>query len=468
MSREKELAKNTAILTFGKICTQCISFLLLPLYTALLNASEYGRFDLLITYGTLLIPLVNWQFDQGIFRFMLEYRHDKRKQKGLFSTIVVANTVQSILFFTVFKLIDRQLNIPYGNFLVWYVILHVYTALFMQFARGLGQNKIYAFASFISAAFTIVLNVIFLVHFKWGLKGLLMATLASQFITILYLSRTICVWKYFSIKVISKEIYYSVKKYSIPLIPNNLAWWVVNVSDRTIVSYILGLTANGIYTVANKFSGFFIQFYNIFNLSWTETVALHYQDEDRDTFLSETITVIYKLFASTCFLICAVMPFVFPIIINERYSDAYWQIIILMYAMLLRVIVGLYSSVYVAQKNSKVIAYTSVASAIINIMVHIICIGKIGLYAASLSTLVAFGTMALIRYKDINKMIKMRISNQAIFSSVGIAVILLITYYINIIFLNIGMLLLVILYCIWLNRDIIVLLKKIRIKDINI
>ena len=55
MSRKTELAKNTAILTVGKLCTQCISFFLLPLYTAILSTEEYGTFDLLVTYSTLLL-----------------------------------------------------------------------------------------------------------------------------------------------------------------------------------------------------------------------------------------------------------------------------------------------------------------------------------------------------------------------------------------------------------------------------
>ena len=76
MSRKTELAKNTAILTVGKLCTQCISFFLLPLYTAILSTEEYGTFDLLVTYSTLLLPLVNWQLDQGLFRFMLDYSKD--------------------------------------------------------------------------------------------------------------------------------------------------------------------------------------------------------------------------------------------------------------------------------------------------------------------------------------------------------------------------------------------------------
>ena len=53
MSRKTELAKNTAILTVGKLCTQCISFFLLPLYTAILSTEEYGTFDLLVTYSAL-------------------------------------------------------------------------------------------------------------------------------------------------------------------------------------------------------------------------------------------------------------------------------------------------------------------------------------------------------------------------------------------------------------------------------
>lgn len=42
MTKEKELIKNTAIITFGKICTQLVGFFLLPLYTAVLSTVEYG------------------------------------------------------------------------------------------------------------------------------------------------------------------------------------------------------------------------------------------------------------------------------------------------------------------------------------------------------------------------------------------------------------------------------------------
>lgn len=40
--------------------------------------------------------------------------------------------------------------------------------------------------------------------------------------------------------------------YSLPLIPNAILWWVMQVSDRYILTLFLGVAANGLYTVAAK------------------------------------------------------------------------------------------------------------------------------------------------------------------------------------------------------------------------
>ena len=74
MNREKQLIKNTAIITIGKICTQMISFFLLPLYTAILTAEEYGIVDLLNTLVSLLIPIITFQIEQALFRYLIDAR----------------------------------------------------------------------------------------------------------------------------------------------------------------------------------------------------------------------------------------------------------------------------------------------------------------------------------------------------------------------------------------------------------
>ena len=431
MSRQKDLAKNTAILTVGKVCTQCISFFLLPLYTAILSAEDYGTFDLFVTYATLLLPLINWQLDQGLFRFMLDYRGNKDEQKKLFSTLLLSSTAQNIIYVILFICIEPFLKIENAYFLLLYVVLQVYNALFLQFVRGLGYSIKYTIASFISASATTVLNVIALVFLRMGLQGLFVSTLTAQLLTLIYLVVSSRSWEYFSLKNARIGTFKKVGTYSIPLIPNNLAWWVVNASDRTIISHVLGTAANGIYSVANRFPNVFINFYNILNLSWTETVSLHYNDEDRDEFLTDTMTSLVKLFVAACLGIVACMPFVFPIMVNAKYNAAYNQILILMYAMLFRVLVGLYSCVYVAQKNAKKIAYTSISAAIINITVDLILINKIQVFAASLSTLVAFLSMFIVRYIDVNKTVHMRIKKPIAVGSVLLSVMLIGTYYCN-------------------------------------
>ena len=451
LSRGKELAKNTAILTFGKVCTQFISFFLLPLYTAILDTAEYGTYDLLITYATLLLPLFNWQLDQGVFRFMLEVRDNRAGQTKLFSTIFSANTAQSAAYVAILLLVSKFVDLPNVWFLAAYVVALIYLNLLLQFARGQGRNVVYAVAGFISASATVVFNVITLVVLKLGLNGLYISTLAAYFLAVAYLFFALKPWRYLRIKQVKLSVLKTVCRYSLPLIPNNLAWWVVNVSDRLIVSHILGVGQNGIYTVANKFSNVFISFYNIFNLSWTESVSLHYQDEDRDRFLSETITTLYKLFSCACLGIVALMPFIFPILINESYGEAYPQVPILMYAMLMRVIVGLYSCIYIAMKNTKKVAYTSAAAAVINIVLHLLLINKIGLFAASISTFVAFGSMAVIRYIDVNRYVKMKISTPVLVSSFVLGIALMISYYQQNTVLDVIFLIIVCVYAVAMN-----------------
>ena len=54
MSKNKELVKNTTIVAVGRLSTQFLSFLLLPLFTKYLTSEDYGIVDLITTYVALL------------------------------------------------------------------------------------------------------------------------------------------------------------------------------------------------------------------------------------------------------------------------------------------------------------------------------------------------------------------------------------------------------------------------------
>ena len=470
MNRQKELAKNTIILTVGKICTQFVSFLLLPLYTALLIPAEFGIVDLYNTYIALLTPVCNWQFENGLFRFMIDYRNDPEKQKALFSTVFVTNILQAMGYLLFFVLLQGFISSEYKIFLAADVVTNIFLNTLLQFPRGLGKNGIYSIASFLSAATTVIFNVVFIAGFRWGALGMFIATLLAKMITCTYLICTMKTWKYFSFKSFDKVVLKSVTKYSIPLVPNQLSWWVVGASDRTIVAHFISVTANGIYSVANKFSTVFVTFYNIFNLSWTESVSLHMNDDDRDIFLTDIINTMFNLFAAVDIGIIACMPFVFNLMVNNLYVDAYYQIPILMIAVLFQVIVGLYSVIYVALKKSTEIAKTSFLAAIINITVDLALIRFIGLYAASVSTLIAYLAMALYRYFDVKRYVSVCLRKKYIFLTFIVGMITIIAYYSRNTFSCAGALIIAVAYAISINWQFLMsILRQIiyKVKNTN-
>ena len=460
MGKKQELVKNTVIITIGKICTQFLSFFLLPLYTAVLTTAEYGTVDLLMTYQQLIGYIIFFQIEQAIFRFLIEVRKQEKETSEIVSSCFGFAIIQAVFLAVVFVLIMLITGYMYSIYLYFYVIAVILSGLMLQIARGLGKNQIYALGSFISAISTIVLNIVFLVVFDFGVQGMLTSYILGNFLCAVAVFFILHIYRYLKITNFRLDILKKCLSYSIPLVPNALSWWIMSASDRTIVAYMLGTSFNGLLTVANKFSTAFTSFYTIFNLSWTESAALHIHDEDASIFFKGVIHRVYKLFSAAAIGIIAVMPFVFNVLVNKNYADAYYQIPIYMLASLCQAFQGMYSVIYVALKKTKDIAKTTTISALINIVVDFALIKIVGLYAASVSTLISYLFLCVWRYFDLQKYMDVRFNPKLLFSSIVVAIIVCITYYIQNIILSLAALAIAIIYAIILNKEILLIILK--------
>ena len=126
MNREKQLVKNTVIITIGKICTQLITFLLLPLYTGILSTEEYGIVDLLNTLVSLLLPLVTFQVEQAMFRELIEVRSKEKNKTEIISTGIISVIFQCFLFLVLFAIISPFVHNDYKLFLATNVITYIF------------------------------------------------------------------------------------------------------------------------------------------------------------------------------------------------------------------------------------------------------------------------------------------------------------------------------------------------------
>ncbi len=452
MNKEKQLLKNTTIVTIGKIATQLITFFLLPIYTAVLTQEEYGVVDLLNTLVSLFLPIVTLQIEQGVFRYLIDYRENKEKQKEVITSIMKFLFIQIFIYAIVFLCASVWINNSYKYFLAGNLIVAMFSSVLLQICRGLGDNKKYAIGSFLAGAITVILNVIFIVIFHWGAYGMLTATLLANIVCVIYLFIGKKIYTYINIKKYNKKLLKEIVKYSIPLVPNMVSWWIVDASDRSIISAILGIGKNGIYSTANKFTNVFASLYSVFNITWTESAAININSEERDAFFSRILDVTLRFFGALAIGIIAFMPFVFPILINEKFAEAYNQIPILMVGSMFNVLVSFIGSIYVAKKITKEIAKTSIIAAIINVTINLGLIKWIGLYSASISTLIAYMSMFIYRYIDSRKYVKLNVNKNMVGSMILVLILSIYCYYRKYTILNIINAVIVFIYAVIINR----------------
>lgn len=463
MDRNREFVKNTVILFIGKFATQFMSLLLLPLFTHYLLSEDYGIVDLFQTYISLFIPILTLRIDSAIFRFLIDKRNDENGKKKVVSNILLILLMGLVPTFILGLIIFNFLNIKYIGYVIVNLLILMLSSVVLQILRGLGKNKEYSIASIITGATTLIGNVILILCFNIGAESILISSSIANFICVLYVCIKVKIVNLIDLKSIDKKEIKNILKYSLPMIPNSLSWWVVNVSDRTIISTFLGVAYNGIYTVSCKFSNILNSVYSIFNMSWQETAILHIKDMDKDEFFSKMINKIFMFFSSISILIIAFLPFVYDIIIGDNYISSYSYIPILLYANSWNVLIGLIGGIYVAVKRTKKIANTTIMSAALNIIINIILIKFIGLYAAAISTLISYLIIGIYRYIDCKKYVNLKLDFKVIILFTIIFIISSILYIININYLCILNLFFVSIYVIILNRDMInIILRKIK------
>ena len=438
MTREKSLIKNTLIITIGKVCTQMITFFLLPLYTGVLSVSEYGTVDLLNTLVALLLPIVTFQIEMAVFRELIENRNNKFEKIEIISTSIISVFVHCLIFFLLFAFASSFIKNNYKLFLVINVIASIFNSLFLQIARGFGDNTRYAIASFLSAFFTVISNVLFLVVFKFKVEGMLLGTFMGQCVSSIYMFSSLKLYKYISILNFNMETLKELWKFSLPMIPNQISWWIFSSSDRIIVTSFLGLSATGLLAASSKFSSTLTTVYSFFGMSFTESIIEHINDEDINVYFNKMFRMVLNLFVSMGIGMIACMPFIYPIMINSKFNDGYKLVPILIVASLFYIIVGMLAVIYVAKRDTKAVSKTSIISSIINIISHLILIKYIGLYAAAISTFLSYFVLAIYRLMDVgDKFFSVKLVKKDFRITILVLIIVMIAYYINNFYLNI-------------------------------
>lgn len=467
MSREGKLAKNTLIIAFGTFLPKLASFITLPILTGELTKAEYGTYDLITVLVSLLLPAATLQIQSAAFRFLIEVRSDESEIKSIVSSIVAFILPTSIIPLIVLYFILYNQSILVRVFICLYFFADIIVNAARQICRGLSKNLDYSISAIISACGKTVFAIICVYLLKMGLAGTVISLFISSTISFLYLFFKVKLYKYISPNYFSYIKLKEMLKYSWPMVPNSMSGWVMRVSDRFVVTAFMGLGANAVYSVANKIPSLLTLALTTFSMAWQENATIVAKDSDSAEYYSAMYRTLFHIIAGFFGVLIALTPMLFRVLIKGDYDDAYDQMPILFMAMIFYSMSSYIGGIYMAYKDSKSVGWTTIAAATSNIIIDLASIKWIGLYAASLSTLISYVFLLVFRLKDIRRYVVLKINHVKLTGIVFVLTIECVLYYIkswycNIVNLIIGLIILVVL-----NKNLINAIIKRCIKMVH-
>ena len=432
MNEKRRLYKNTAIIGIGSMATKLVSFFLLPLYTSILATEEYGNYDFIVALVSFIAPVLSLLVSESMFRFLIDAETEEQKEKIISNSLMIVG-FGCVLLIVISCILSFFIDYDYIWQLCAYCIITMLTWQIVAIMRGTGRMGLFSLFSFLSAVSLVVLNVLFIAVLRWGLNGMFWSYYISQGLCFVSFFFGLKVNRYLSFRKTEYGLLKEIVKYSVPLVPNKLAWSIVDVSDRIIVTGTLGAGTNGIYSVSYKFPNMVNTFYSFFQTAWSESSAriLHDDENKINDFYNDIYHQIIRIMTAFVVVMLSVMRIAFVIMVNSNYSEAYIYVPFLVIGMLFSNLSGVYGGAFTAHKDTKTLGYSTLLAAAINIVINVVFIRTIGLYAAAISTLVANLVIAIIRRIQVKKYVDYKEEWKVIIAFAAVLIVVLSIYYVE-------------------------------------
>ena len=395
VDRYKKLFSNTLILGLGTLASKVLTVLLMPLYTSYLTEGQYGIVDLVVQAANLLIPLVSLGINTAVLRFNMDGETDR---KSVLTTGLTVNLLSFAVFLLFFPLVRR---IPifgeYAILVYGFVFTSIIHYLFSYFVKSLQRVKLFTIASIIGTAITLLLDVLFLAVWNMGVVGYILAILLSDLTCTVILIVAAKLYRYLDFRKLNKPVVSAMLRYSIPLIPNSALWWVTDMSDRYMVTWMVSEAANGLYAIAYKIPNLLILVCGIFMDAWQMSILTEKSKLEQQKFFSHVFSMYQSvIFVGASFLIlCAKL--VTRILVADNFYPSWEYMPTLIIATALSCFVTFLGTIYIVEKKSKSSLFTTVIGTVFNLVCNFILIPLMGVHGAALSTALSYGLVFLLR-----------------------------------------------------------------------
>jgi len=208
---------------------------------------------------------------------------------------------------------------------------------------------------------------------------------------------------YIEISTINKKLLIQMLIFSLPNIPNLLSWWVVNLSSRYIIIGFCGASIAGLFSAASKLPAMINLLSTIFQQAWQYSSSKEYGKADSHQFFSD----VFKYYSAFILVSCSGLIMITPLISKILLKGDFYTAWIYVPLLLLSATLGCYSiffgTFYLASKKNFMAMVSTLAGAVVNLIVCFVFVPVIGVYGALFASVLSYFVIVVIRIIDTRK-----------------------------------------------------------------
>ena len=403
------LFKNVAVFTVGSFVSKLLVFFLVPFYTSVLTESEYGIADVMQSSLLLLVPFLSVNAGEAALRYGLENTDDRDLilseglKKVLFSIIPVA--LGSILLSF---LIPAE-----GPYFLLFTVLYAADSFYeylLLYCQGLEEVQKMMSGSIACTALVIAANLLFLLYFRLGIYGYLLAEITAFTGAALLMFCLVDGAGRLKRASANEALSLEMTGYGRSMLLYSTASWVNNAIDRYFILFMLGSGQNGLYGVAYKIPAILTTLQRIFAMAWQMSAVQEYKGDDRESFFSEMYGAYQTVLITGCSLIILFLKLIADLMFKKSFYNAWPLVPPLLISVVFGALEGFLGSIALAFKDGKSMGRATGIGAVFNIVLNYILILRFGAFGAAAATLVSYFIMFFLAFIFVRRPVRIRVN----------------------------------------------------------
>lgn len=371
----RKLLGDSFIYGLSAIISSFIGVFLIPLYTRVFNPADYGIIALLGSLQSIATALIIFGMDNS---FGVWY-YDDQTESG--KRVAVSNWFffsLSLGFLAALLLASCSYYIAgflLGNSNLYPLVILFAINIFLASTQKVlniwfrvRRKPIHAVSFNLAVSLiTIALNIWFVLVLGIGISGIYCSASITSFIA---LAITVFVLrKYISVKYINFTELRKMIKFSLPLVPTSLIFWLMGSATPYFINFLMHSKAEiGLYQIASNGASLLglgtFAFFQAFTV-----YALSIANEPNAKKIYAQILEYYIYLGMSCALILGLLAkYILHLFTNEKYISAYTVMGILAFNVIISGIVQIVSLANLLAKNNKPIARSALYSVGITII----------------------------------------------------------------------------------------------------